>query len=91
MRAVRGGQCIPDGWGNDLGYLEEFEKNNFRTFWDSLNEDDRKVFREILQAANQHRAAIKVSGCDLPYLVYLLILVLEEHKEIQRLKDMIGI
>ena len=58
-------------------------------FRNTLNDSDLLVLDDLLLKAQDLHLAIRHSGHDLPYQVALLALMIEEHKEVGRLKDLI--
>ena len=58
--------------------LTEFRK--------TLNESDLAVLDDLLLKTQELHAAIRHSGHQLPYLVGLMALLIEEHKEVARLR-----
>lgn len=67
--------------------LSQRELSNFNQFWESLDPGDRRVLEDLLESARQHGKAVDHSGHPLPYHAYLLTLLIEEHKEIRRLRN----
>ena len=67
--------------------LSQRELANFNQFWESLEPESRQVLEDLLESARQHRMAVDHSRHPLPYHAYLLTLLIEEHKEIQRLQN----
>ena len=62
----------------DISAVEIFRSN--------LSEPDRQALDEIQSAASQHQSALLNSDHPLPYQVFLLSLLLELHKEVNRLR-----
>ncbi len=56
-----------------------------------LDPDDQAVFDDLVRTAAGYHLAIKYSDHDLPFHVYLLSLLIEEHKELRRLREQIGL
>lgn len=61
--------------------------DSLAAFTAGLAEGDRQTLEQVLARVEQHRPALKHSGHDLPYQVYLLSLLLEHHKEVTRLRQ----
>ena len=61
--------------------LTEFRK--------TLQESDLSALDDLLLKTQELHAAIRHSGHDLPYQVALLALLIEEHKEVRRLRELI--
>jgi hypothetical protein len=66
--------------------LNPAERRTIQEFWDSLPPEDQQALLELMQAAAQHHAALRYSQHDLPLHAYLVTLIMEQHKEIQRLR-----
>ena len=62
---------------------------NFNKFWQSLSETDQEAMNELIVAAAHNQAAIKYSGYDLPYYLFLLSLLIEYHQELRRLRRLL--
>jgi hypothetical protein len=58
-------------------------------FRNSLNDSDLLVLDDPLLKAQELHPAIRHSGHDLPYQVALLALLIEEHKEVGQLRELI--
>ena len=58
----------------------------FELFRESLDEDDRKELDAFAARVNEHRAAIAVAGYDFPEYVVMLSFMMEEHKDLKRLR-----
>jgi hypothetical protein len=54
----------------------------------ALRREDQLVFDDLFVAAYKHRAASGLSGHLLPFETYLLSMLIEEHKEVMRLRDL---
>jgi len=65
-------------------YLEEQE--SFSSFRRALRRSDQQALDELFTAARQHLAAATYASHALPFEVMLLSMLLEEHKEVQRLR-----
>jgi hypothetical protein len=61
---------------------------NFRNFRDSLNDEDRQVFDELLERVRIYYPLIDYLADELfPYQMLLLLLIMEHHKALERLKS----
>lgn len=58
-------------------------------FRNTLNDGDFLVLDDLLLKAQELHLANRHSGHDLPYQVALLALLIEEHKEVGRLRQLI--
>jgi hypothetical protein len=67
--------------------LTQRDLNTFNKFFLSLDEPDRQALSELFERARQHIPAIDHSGHPLPYQAWLMSLLLEEHKELLRLRQ----
>jgi hypothetical protein len=65
------------------------ELANFNQFWQSLSEADQRSLNELLDSAAHNQAAIKYSGYDLPYHAFLISLLIEQHKDLIRLRRLL--
>ena len=65
-------------------FLQEQESvNRFRR---ALRRDDQRALDDLFAAARQHLAAAAYAAHVLPLETFLLAMLLEEHKEIMRLR-----
>jgi hypothetical protein len=53
----------------------------------ALRREDQIVLDDLLIAAHKHRAASSLSGHLLPFETFLLSMLIEEHREVMRLRD----
>jgi len=67
--------------------LLEKEIESWRGFWETLREEDRKLFKEMLQKARKHSAAIATKAEPFPVEPLLMSLLLEQYKRSKRLKE----
>ncbi|NLG70727.1 MAG: hypothetical protein GX495_01620 [Chloroflexi bacterium] len=67
--------------------LTRAELESFNNFWKSLSAEDQAVFDDLIQAALQRRASQSSQSAYLPYHIFLLSLLVEEHKEVKRLRQ----
>ncbi len=65
----------------------EQEEQVIRRFRRVLRRADQGVLDELLSYARQHLAAATYATHLLPMEVFLLAMLLEEHKEVQRLRQ----
>ena len=65
-------------------YEEEAALSRFRR---ALRRSDQLALDEMLVAARQHLAAAAYASNLLPMETFLLAMLLEEHKEVQRLRN----
>lgn len=65
-------------------YEEEAALSRFRR---ALRRSDQLALDELLVAARQHLAAAAYASNLLPMETFLLAILLEEHKEVQRLRN----
>ena len=66
------------------------EELSFAKFKRALRLADQRAFDALFADAKQHIAAISMATHALPFESVLLAMVLEQKKEIQRLKDEVG-
>lgn len=54
-----------------------------------LRRSDQRILDDLLAAAQNHLAAAAYASDMLPFEMFLLAMLLEEHKEVRRLKEML--
>lgn len=67
------------------------EQKNFSDFRRALRRTDQNVLDELFAAARKHLAAAAYAANALPMETFLLAMLLEQHKEIYRLRDQIDL
>ena len=65
------------------------EEAAFGRFRRALRRADQLALDDLFTAARQHTAAVQYASHALPFEVMLLAMLLEEHKEVMRLRDVI--
>ena len=63
------------------------EEQAFARFRRALRRSDQIVLDDLFAAAHQHLAAAAYASHALPFEVFLLSMLLEEHKEVMRLRQ----
>ena len=63
------------------------EEASFAKFRRALRRQDQLALDELFAAARKHIAAVAYASHALPFEVYLLSMLIEEHKEVIRLRD----
>jgi hypothetical protein len=66
------------------------EEASFGRFRRALRRSDQLALDDLFTAARQHLAAAQYASHALPFEVFLLSMLLEEHKEVMRLREQIG-
>ncbi len=66
------------------------EQETFNRFKRALRRSDQLVLDELFTAARKHAAAMAYASHALPFEVALLAMLLEERKEVQRLRQMVA-
>ncbi len=66
-------------------FLEE--QGSFSRFRRALRRSDQIVLDDLFASARQHLAAAAYAAHALPLEVFMLSMLLEEHKEVMRLRD----
>ncbi len=66
------------------------EEASFARFRRALRRSDQLALDDLFTAARQHLAAAQYASHALPFEVFLLSMLLEEHKEVMRLREQIG-
>jgi hypothetical protein len=69
------------------GFLQEQEA--FARFRRALRRSDQLALDDLFAAAHQHLAAAAYASHALPFETFLLAMLLEEHKEVMRLRQRI--
>ncbi len=62
------------------------EQESFARFRRALRRGDQEALDDLFAAARQHVAAASYASHALPFEVFLLAMLLEEHKEMLRLR-----
>lgn len=65
------------------------EEQAFARFRRALRRSDQLALDDLFTAARQHVAAAQYAAHALPFEVFLLAMLLEEHKEVMRLRDIV--
>jgi len=68
-------------------FLEE--EQSFARFRRALRRSDQLVLDDLFASARQHIAAAAYASHALPFEVFLLSMLLEEHKEVVRLRQLV--
>jgi hypothetical protein len=63
------------------------EEAAFARFRRALRRTDQLALDDLFAAARQHLAAAQYAAHALPFEVFLLAMLLEEHKEVMRLRQ----
>lgn len=63
------------------------EQSTFSNFRRALRRRDQLALDDLFAAAHQHLAAAAHAAHALPFEVFLLAMLLEEHKEVMRLRQ----
>jgi hypothetical protein len=63
------------------------EQDSFSRFRRALRRPDQVALDDLFAAARQHLAAAAYASHALPFEVFLLAMLLEEHKETMRLRQ----
>ena len=70
-----------------LAFLEE--QDSLKRFRRALRKADQQVLDDLLVSARQHIPASGYAAYPLPLETFLLAMLLEEHKEIMRLRAIV--
>jgi hypothetical protein len=68
-------------------FLEE--QQSFARFRRALRRSDQVALDDLFASARQHLAAAAYASHALPFEVFLLSMLLEEHKEVMRLRQQV--
>jgi len=63
------------------------EEASFARFRRALRRSDQLALDDLFTSARQHLAAAQYASHALPFEVFLLSMLLEEHKEVMRLRE----
>ena len=70
-----------------MAFLQE--QDSLSRFRRALRRRDQIALDDLFAAARQHLAAAAYAGHALPFDVFLLAMLLEEHKEVMRLRSLL--
>ena len=70
-----------------MAFLQE--QDSLARFRRALRRSDQLALDELLAAARQHLAPAAYAAHPLPFESFLLAMLLEEHKEVMRLRDIV--
>ncbi len=65
------------------------EQESFARFRRALRRSDQLALDDLFTSARQHLAAAQYASHALPFEVFLLSMLLEEHKEVMRLRQQV--
>ena len=65
------------------------EQESFGRFRRALRRGDQLALDDLFASARQHLAAAQFAAHALPFEVFLLSMLLEEHKEVRRLRGQV--
>jgi hypothetical protein len=65
------------------------EEASFARFRRALRRSDQLALDDLFTSARQHLAAAQYAAHALPFEVFLLSMLLEEHKEVMRLRQLL--
>jgi hypothetical protein len=65
------------------------EEAAFARFRRALRRSDQVALDDLFASARQHTAAAQYATHALPFEVFLLAMLLEEHKEVMKLRDLV--
>ena len=57
----------------------------------ALRRDDQLVFDDLFTAAQKHISATAYAAHALPFETFLMAMLLEEHKEVMRLREIVAV
>jgi hypothetical protein len=63
------------------------EQESFSRFRRALRRSDQLALDDLFASARQHLAAAAYASHALPFEIFLLAMLLEEHKEVMRLRE----
>jgi hypothetical protein len=65
------------------------EQESFARFRRALRRSDQLALDDLFASARQHLAAAGYAAHALPFETFLLCMMLEEHKEVMRLRELV--
>ena len=65
------------------------EQDSFARFRRALRRSDQLALDDLFTSARQHLVAAQYASHALPFEVFLLSMLLEEHKEVMRLRQQV--
>jgi hypothetical protein len=65
------------------------EQESFSRFRRALRRGDQLALDDLFAAAHKHLAAAAYAAHALPFVTFLLAMLLEEHKEVLRLRQLV--
>jgi hypothetical protein len=65
------------------------EEASFSRFRRALRRSDQLALDDLFTSSRQHLAAAQFASHALPFEVFMLSMLLEEHKEVMRLRQML--
>lgn len=65
------------------------EQESFARFRRALRRSDQQALDELFANAHRHLAAAAYAAHGLPFEIFLLAMLLEEHKEVRRLRSLL--
>lgn len=66
------------------------EQESFSRFRRALRRSDQLALDDLFASARQHLAAAGYAAHALPFETFLLCMMLEEHKEVMRLREQVN-
>jgi hypothetical protein len=66
------------------------EQESFARFRRALRRSDQQALDDLFASARQHLAAAAYASHALPFEIFLLAMLLEEHKEVKHLREEIS-
>ena len=67
----------------------QIEERSFAQFRRALRKSDQLALDDLFVSARQHTAAAQYAAHALPFEVFLLAMLLEEHKQVIRLREQV--
>jgi hypothetical protein len=67
------------------------EQTSFTNFRRTLRREDQRAFDTLFAAARKHTAAISQANHALPFEAILFAMLLEQAKEVERLKHLLNV
>ncbi|NLG96394.1 MAG: hypothetical protein GX491_03440 [Chloroflexi bacterium] len=65
------------------------EQDSLRRFRRALRRADQRALDDLLDAAQKHLSAASYAAHALPFEIFLLSMLLEEHKEVIRMRQLL--
>jgi hypothetical protein len=73
-----------------IGQVFQFEEGQLQKFRRAMRKEDQTALDELFDDVQYHLAPVAYAGSATPFELFLLAMLLEQHKQIKRLRSLIG-